>query len=479
MKDKITLDDIIKRYRPNEVDFVFPRVEGDTPVYLDLYYLYHSPDKRWNHVQVIMFEYFNHLLKLYKDNKISDVLLINSLYFPEVPYLALGHCKNGIHGFGSASERANLIKENIFDNEDIKVFGLEQLANMSITMGGFGPDLASDMISNFGMNQLLDYTKEQVELYNLDTIEVQIDRKLNLSTLEWEPELKAKLPYFKSSQEPRILVPKHLVKRMPIYSTTGFYDNYLQYILQEEKSDKDRMLKTLVKPRKVTLLEIEQDLKDKYGTVGEAAKTLGLRRPDTIKEYINKPLIYKKKSGIRKKDKIDTEKYINEIKSIPKGNEGAKTYAETIRKIFSVLYGDKFVNGTIETKSVDGIFRYDINFANSADTVLFKCIRNNQIKSGLVIFEVKNYDKTELSNKEFNQANGYGILGGRELVFLVTRDPVTDAHIEKSRRYFLTHKILILPISDQDIINLLNERNKSLDNFDYDLTVRVQKIMRA
>ncbi|GAI29847.1 unnamed protein product, partial [marine sediment metagenome] len=90
-----TLNELINKYKGHEVDFVLPSDIGDTPLYLDLYLLYESPDQRWHKVQTLIYEYFNSYLKKYRNREISEENLINALKFPEVPYIALGYCREG------------------------------------------------------------------------------------------------------------------------------------------------------------------------------------------------------------------------------------------------------------------------------------------------------------------------------------------------------------------------------------------------
>lgn len=474
----MTLEQLIKKYKPYEVDFVFPDAD-DTPAYLDLYFLYKSPDTRWHKVHALIFEYFNHYLKLYRAKKITDDELVEMLHFPEVPYIALGHCEEGISGFGSADNRAKIIKESIFDNEEVKKVGLLALAKTSITIGGWGPDLLSDMIANFGMHYLLEYTEEQVKLYNLETTEFQISRVLDVSNFQWESLPKVKLPFFKETGEPRILVPKHIVKRLPVFTTEGYYQYYLKYQLQAEKGDHIKNIRTLAREPKVNLKDIEEELKKKYESRGDATRVLGIKRPKDIEIYIDDPFIHKQFHTKKKKENIDWKSYIKELKSMPRGKKFARTYAELIRKIFTALYSDSLVNGQLEVVSNNNIYHYDITFANAAKTTFFRMVKNQQFSAGVIVIEAKNYDKGDLGNPEFNQASGYTIGKGRELVLILTRKPITKRDIERSKRQFLSHKILVLPISDEDVIKLLEKRDGNPESFDSLLANRAQEILSA
>ncbi len=177
--------------------------------------------------------------------------------------------------------------------------------------------------------------------------------------------------------------------------------------------------------------------------------------------------------------KKEIKQYIKELEKIPAGRKHAKAYAEQIRKIFTALYDGEFVNGELEEHSVDGLYFYDVTFGNSAKTSFFQFLRNQGIKAGLTLFEAKNYDKTKIGNAQYNQASGYTILGGREIVFLVSRDSVDDKSIQRARRHFLSHKVLILPLSDKDIIEVLKGRKNNPEQFDIPLITRAKKIMEA
>ena len=478
----MTLEGLLKKYKQHEIDFLLPKSNGDNHLYLDLFFLYSSPEQRWQEVHALIHQYLNFCLKKYKDKKMNEGELLAKLHFPEVPYVALGHCKKGIYGRGTGDDRAYVFKDYIFDNEEVKKVGIEALAKLSISIGGIGPDLLSDMVANFAMLRLLEYTNEQVSIYGLETREFQISRILKVKNLEWEALPKVKLPFFKKTGEPRVLVPRHLVKRLPLLTTTGFYDNYLKYVLQEEEQDRLNTIRIIgQKPKvdKVTLDEIEKKLLAVYESLGEATREKTLQKPSLIDDYLADPLVFKRKHVKKPKEKIDWAAYIKELQAVGYGKENARIYAEVLRKIFTALYKGDFVNGSLEEQSVDGLYFYDVIFGNSADTAFFRFLRNQQIKAGAVICEAKNYDKTKVSNSQFNQANGYTISGARELVFLISRKESDDKSIERAKRHFLSHKVLLLPIYDEDVIDMLKVRDKDLDSFDTLLVERAKIIMGA
>jgi|GEM_PF-4689243 len=478
----MTLEELVKQYKQHEVDFLLPQKKGDHHAYLDLYLLYSSPDKRWQEVQSLIFYYLNHYLKQYRTKKIAENELLTKLQFPEVSYIALGHCVTGISGRGTGGERAYILKEDIFDNPDVQKIGLSAIASTSIAIGGLGPDLLSDMVANFGMRHLLEYTAEQAEMYGLETREFQISRALTKNLQDWEPIPRVRLPFFASTGEPRILVPRHIVRRLPLLTTGGFFDTYLKYFLRQEESDRLNSLRTLGrKPKisRVTLKDIIEKLVKKYESVGEATREISLQRPHLVENYLKDPFIFKRKVKKREKEAIDWVKYKRSLQNIKSGAKFAHAYAEEIRKIFTALYSGNLTSGRLEKQSEGNMYYYDITFGNSADTTFFRFLYNQKIKSGVVIFEVKNYDRTKIGNPQYSQAAAYTIANGRELVFLARRKLISRKDIEKARRHFLTHKILLLPISDEDIKELLDKRRDNPNNFDIHLVSRAQEILEA
>jgi hypothetical protein len=472
------LDDVIKKYKQHEVDFIIPQ-ENDVPAYLDLYLLYESPENRWHKVQSLIYTYFNNFLTKYRLDEISPDHLVSSLLFPEVSIIGLGHCKSGDNGRGTAKERALIIKKFIFDNPNIKKVGITELARMSVEMENIGPDTLSDMVANFGMHYLIDYTTEQVKSLKLETAEYSISRSIDVETFKWKPLLKIKLPYFKETGTARVLVPKHLAKKITFLSREGFFDNYLRYILREEAEDRLRTIQTIGQEPKISFEEIKQDLIKRYGSVGDATRKLSQENPDFIPSYLGDPHKFEKRKTRRMKEKINWKQYADELKQLPGGKEYALQYAEFLRKVFTAMYGEKLLDGVMQQKSEDGIFYYDISFANNSNTALFGLIKNQNIKAGSLLIEAKNYCTTDVANKEFNQARGYTIVNGRELVFLVFRRDVSNKDIERSRRHFLSQRCLIIPISDKDITDMLSLRNNNPRNFDYILVKRFHEILRA
>lgn len=477
----ITLNDLGKNLKSHEIDFVFPK-KDDTSVYLDLNLLYHSPEKRWNMIHSIIHHYFNYLLDDYRLNKINEEQLIDALKFHEVKLIALGYCKNGRNGKGGARERAIAIKESIFDNPEIKKIGIKELAKISIIIKNVGPDTLSDMVANFGMQYLIEYTQEQVKLHNLRTVITPVDYSIDIKTWNWVPIPKAELPYFEENgeAEPRILVPRHLVRKIPFFSPEGFYQNYLRHVLKHEEIDRVAAVNAIGKKPKVTFKQILNDLKSRFGQKIIAIRKIAKERPELVTEYAEKPELYKNEQRTRRaKDNVDWNAYIKEIEDFPKGKENALGYAKLLRKIITALYDGNLTSGTLEEHSEDSLFHYDISFGNGSKTFLFRMIKNQGIKAGILIVEAKNYDKTDVGNKEFNQSRAYTIVDGRELVFLISRDGIMNDDIMRARRHFLTQRCIILPISDDDIIWLIKNRKKDNTNFDSFLSERLKKILEA
>lgn len=476
----MTLDEICEKYKQHEVDFVLPKQSGDVPLYLDLYLFYESPEVKWHEVQALIYHYFNHYLSLYRDGNISEEDLIGALNFPEVREIAFGYCKSGFDGRGGADDRADNIKKSIFDDQAVQEIGIDAVAKMSIEIENVGPDILSDMVASFAMLHLIEYTAEQAKALGIATAEYQVRRVLDTNTWSWKPLLKVQLPYFESTEEPRILVPKHLAKKRPIISAMGFYDNYLRHILRQEMEDRAQIARSIGKRPKVTFEQVEDELKRKYETIGNAARKISIERPDLVGKYVKNPYIFKTtKYRRKKKEDIDWDQYIEELKNIAPGKDQAREYAEFLRKIFTVLYDGQLINGVVEKESVDELFFYDVSFANCARTPFFAQVANQGLKAGVVIIEAKNYGKTDVGNKEFNQGRTYTIADGRDLIFLVMRDDVSKKDIERAQRHFLAQRCILFPLSDSDIIKLINARRKDDQEFDLVLVERLQEILSA
>ncbi|MEX1112168.1 MAG: hypothetical protein WEC84_01785 [Candidatus Andersenbacteria bacterium] len=475
----VTLDQLVQNYKPHELDFVFPNSSGDTRLYLDLYLFYHSPEPRWHSIQSLIFTYFNHYLDKYRSGEINADQLERHLMFPEVPYIALGFCKTGIHGQGGAEDRARVIRQSIFDNEEIQEVGLTEIAEMSIQVPNMGPDGMSDLVGNFAIHHLIQYTHEQCKEFDLSTATYSVGRALNPETMLWEPVPKVDLPFFETG-EPRILVPRHITKRIPVFSTTGFFENYLRYVLKGEKEDQLNAIQTIGKRPRVTFKQVKEELKSMHGTVGRGTRKEAESRSELIESYVDKTTIYRDPlKPTRKKEDIDWGSYIDELAQIPTGQRSARAYAEYLKKLFTALYDGRLANGKTEKRSVDNIFRYDVSFSNGAETPLFRVINNQRLRAGVLLVEAKNYDKTELANDAFNQARGYTIQDGRELIFLVTRPDIDEMHIQRAQRHFLAQKAVILPLGDSDLRQLIEKRKNDHLDFDEFLTERLLAILSA
>lgn len=474
---EITLSDLIKKYKPFELDFVSPDPKGDVRVYLDLYLMYESKDPEWHEVQAFIFDYFNQLLIAYRAKNISEDDLIGKLNFPEVQAIGFGYCEEGVKGKGTHRERAILIKKAIFDDTNVLSFGLEELAKASIQIEGIGPDLLSDLVGNFALFNLIEYTKEQVNTYNLKTITVNLPNGYDSREKRWRPAVKLDLPYFDNGDY-RLLVPRHISRRMPILSTNEFYKGFLKYVLQDEELSRRRILGTFGKKPKVKIKDLEKNLENRYESIHLAARIIAKERPQLVKDYAKNPHQFESKRRPREQ-KIPWQDYIKEIKSLPSGNKSSRDYSLLLLKIFKAVYGGNLLRGKIETVSHGEVYRYDLNFLNASTTSFFKVLSNQKIKAGLIVIEAKNYGSTDVGNKEFNQSLAYTITDGRDFIFLIQRDEVTEADIKRSKEIYLRHRCIVMPLSDKDIVELIERRKEFDDIFDDFLEERLQQILSA
>lgn len=472
-----TLDSILKKYKQYEVDFLFPDKDKDVPVYLDLYLMYETADEVWNEVHTTIFWYFDKLLTDYKSKNISDSKLIELLHFPEVHELGYGHCVKGTEGAGTAGKRAVLLKETIFDNPDVGEVGLAALAKLAIQIDGFGPDLLSDMTAAFALDNLIKYTSEQVETYGLKTMSVNLQRGFDFRSKEWKPRQKVELPYFDNG-ECRLLAPRHIVRKMPILSTDEFYKGFLKYILQSEETSRLQTIGVIGKDLKISIKDLEDKLEKAHKSVTLAVKEIVAIRPKLVEEYIDNPHRFDNKRRPRK-PRIDWDKYIEDIKNVKPGTESSPEYSKMLLKIFNALYGESLLRGKVESRSYKNTYRYDVNFLNASVTSFFKVLEKAHIVAASLIIEAKNYDKTDVGNKEFNQGLAYTLKDSREFIFLVQRDDIDSSDITRSQQHYLRHGVIIFPLSDSDIIKMIELRKISEKDFDSVLEERLQSILSA
>lgn len=459
-----------------ELDFVDINVEQDTPLYLDPYAITNKEDGWSDKCSDLINSFFNEIIvAVNSKNKKKGVDLLSYLSEPEET--CLGVSKGGNKGRGIGSEQAGQLYSAFANSRAAQSGIIEDLSDFALFIPNIGRDKISDITTNILRGQLIDYTQQQCNLYDIKIQQVASGFFWDPHALQWSQSY-VDLPVINGQKI--LLVPKYAVR----YQVGVDYSTYYNYfVLDYLRSEHLRAQDSLVHALKNGKFRVYQkDLQARYPKDKDFLAKFTEAHPDIIKKY--KDELKTKSSRV---PNIDDENFkedefsgylIEKLKSIPPGNSDANKYHNLCIGIISFLFFPYLINPIKEKEINEGRKRIDILYTNSVNGGVFRrAALNPSFNAFLIPVECKNYSKDPV-NPEFDQLIGRFNREGGKLGLLLYRESVDRGLIiKRCKDAVKAGQGCILPIDDEFLVTLLEKvkdgRRMSVDNFLDELYVEV------
>jgi hypothetical protein len=263
----------------SQLDFVDIPLDTDVSLYVDPYALSVSPNdwlRECGNIVVNFFEYFLAAIRDGDDQKVMS--LISNLHEPNDAHLGLSLGRPAGRGWGGKQGR--LLFSTLKNSAAVRSGTLRDLSDIELLMPGIGSDKISDLTLNVIRGELVAYTEEQCQLYNIPT------ERIN-SGLYWDYENKvwasryADLPVY---QDRRIvLVPKAAVRARLVPSYEEFYNRFVLDFLSAEHLKANDSLVTLLKNGSGKVYK--SDLKNRYPLSKEFLFKFTQEHPEVLQAY--------------------------------------------------------------------------------------------------------------------------------------------------------------------------------------------------
>lgn len=420
-----------------EVDFHIPDLKQDARLAIDPFLMFKSRHKRFMQWHRQLLDYWNHVLGLVKEKAITEA--IQALVNPEPSEVRLGYVTEGAGGAGIGPEIAEDIVDLLASNDPLLKRGLRHLEELQLYSVGIGADRLSDLTANVLKVDLIRYTAEQAQLWNIPLVEgIGLKHAWNRETNEWV-ETMSPLPVDPESGSPILVVPRRVLRRLPWINYEDFRDHYLVGFLASRGSRNVSGGKSKV----IELTRSDLGLVDRYVDEKEArsAEAAPLDLDDRDKEAIDH----------------DADKLATAIRAIEPGTAGARAYEELCLRILNSALEPELIDGRPQQRTFEGTQIRDLIFVNDSDNAFWSYVRNEH-KSFLVTFEIKN--KNVLQPSDLNQLHAYlgdatGFLG-----FVISRKGFGETDYKRAMALYnkrSPHSV-ILSLSDSDLIDLLRWR---------------------
>lgn len=455
----------------SQLDFVDVRLDTDIPVFLDPTAIKSLQSPWGNELSSLLQSFFETVLSYIKSGKHSVAqALLASLSERNEFHLGYSQGKSQGHAFGAKS--AESVWGALFKSNASLTGLLEDLEDTCLLIEGVGPDMISDAVSNILRGPLIKYTQDMCVYYDIPMISGVVSGPIwNPVKGAWENSF-VTLPVAGKFGK-IIFVPKLLVRQKLSYRVDEYYRHFLLPEMQRSELKAHTPLVEVLKDgsERVT----KKALMEKYGKDKLAVVNMTIKHPHALEDYrvakrdnSPRPLSHEDIAEIEGGDKPHWSSLKSELKAILPGNEGAGDYEKVIEKIFSAVFYPSLVNPTKQHNIHNGRKRIDITYTNEAKNGFFYWIGLHH-PSSLIFVECKNYGK-EVGNPEVDQLSGrfsrnrgaVGILTCRTVEDKVRLEARCKDTANDSRGF-------IIALDDNDVLALIDEREKEIGPLDYSL----------
>ncbi|TKI86360.1 HNH endonuclease [Bacillus mycoides] len=156
------------------------------------------------------------------------------------------------------------------------------------------------------------------------------------------------------------------------------------------------------------------------------------------------------------------EELIFRLQSCSQGAAEWSLYQKLVGDIFTHVFCPPLENPIQESSDLTSVNRRDLIYPNYCDTGFWKFIRDTY-KADYIVVDAKNYSKV-ITKKEILQIANYlkeygtGLFG-----VIVTRKGASNSAVITQREMWILHKKLIIVLDDNDVQQMLIEKNQWVD----------------
>ncbi len=417
--------------------------------------------------------FFHHVIGLLDSGYKKEArILFENLSEPNET--CLGVSSNGPRGRGVGTDEATKIFDSLMNSRAIESGLIGHFEDFVLFVDGVGKDKISDLTTNLIRKHLMKYTQSQCKLHGIGlTKEVPSGYYWNDTELRWGSHLTDMLVI---NERVILLVPKSAVTFSYYYTPEKYCQHFVLNFLQHEHVRLNSSLVRIKKrkkgpdlilpPYKKTLIKLEEPFRKEY------LRDFTKKHPTVFSEFRQKakdqmqPLTNEQLDGeVEVNDFVDylTDRLMN----IETGSgKQATRYHRHIVGIIEFLFYPNLTRPVIEDDIHDGRKRIDISFDNSATKGFFYQLHDiKKIPSQYVVIECKNY-ASEVANPELDQLSGrfspnrgmFGIITCRKIDNM-------ELFLKRCNDTYKDGRGAIIPITDDDLISLLNSIKENNKNF--------------
>ena len=446
-----------------ELDFVDIPLDTDIKLFVDPYAISIREEDWFVECSELIVSYFNKLIASIRNkDKFTSLKLLNNLSEPNETHF--GHSIDYSQGNGVGPIQGNDLYKALNSSKAVETGDLNDLADCNLMIDGIGPDKVSDIAINIIRKKLAIYTKEQCELYNIETRRCSLkphwDKELN----NWKNDY-YDLPVYNGNAI--LLCPKLIVRYHLLLNDKEFYKKDILEFLQAEHLNAGSALVEALKNGKLRVTKKKLQEQPEYKRSKEFIYNFVSTHPEILTEYKKRKLEQvhsvisnkeiEEKLNIDQSIDVNIDSIIKKMNDIEPGNNDASKYHNICIDIINTLFYPDLSFVKKEKEINEGRKRIDIIATNTSREGFFYDLSvKYHIKAPIIMMECKNYSQ-DINNPELDQIAGrlsekrgkFGILFCRNI------ENKTNI-IKKLKDYLNDDKKYIIILEDYDLIKLLD-----------------------
>jgi hypothetical protein len=439
----------------HEIDFVDVKLDGDTPLFIDPYFLGLKKDAWSISASKTIRSFFNQFLNLIRNNREREAFDLFS-HLGEPNETCLGLSRGRSQGRGVGRVNSEKIFDSLKQSKAIQTGIVEHLEDCRLFVEDIDKDKTSDMATNIIRGHLIEYTQTQCNNYNIPLTTAPSGFMWDRVQERWNTTFTEMLVI---DGRKILLVPKGIVSFSSAYTSQQYHQHFILNFLQHEHL---RLGSVLVEQRKLKNGRIrrfvtKKKLKEEVAPLEKSFITdFTAKYPDTFalfKAEVARPSSLTNESLTRSQLEPVIEHLIAELSQIPKGADGATRFHKTVTAILELLFYPKLVAPEIEVKIHDGRKRIDIVYDNAASSGFFWNLHNQyQTPCQFIFVECKNYS-SDPRNPELDQMGGRFSPNKGKFGIIVCRSIDDETlFLKRCADTYRDQRGVILPLTDENLI---------------------------
>ena len=457
-----------------ELDFVDIDTKGDTPLFIDPYFLATREDPWSVDASRTIRSFFQHLITLLQAGEIDSARELFS-YLSEPNETRLGLSQNEPQGRGIGPVEADRLFDSLLESGAVQSGVVEDLEDCRVFVSGIDKDKTSDMATNMIRGHLIQYTQAQCKVGGIPLHrDVPSGFMWDRGKRQWDQQHTEMLVV---NDQKVLLVPKAVVSFSKRYSAQQYHRHFVLNFLQNEHL---RWNSPLVRRHR---------RRDGTERVWVAKKDIEKSEAPMSKGFLAKftqdhPEVFKRfkaqtsqSLGSLTNEEITSENLnsivdylIEELKDIPRGKKHATRFHRSVTGILELIFYPNLTSPQIEREIDSGRKRIDITFDNAASSGFFYRLHTTHATPSQFIFvECKNY-QNDVANPELDQLAGrFGMNKGKFGLLICRGIDDLPTFMARCADTYEAGRGTIIPLVDDDLIRLLTSLKAGVKRPEEDL----------